>query len=484
MRFLGDPRGRGVWWPSTGVLMGLMLAGCQGYRPAPVDLGAHRLAVSGRLERAEALSEFAARLAEQSADSVGRFDLTDGLSLGEAEVLALFYNPDLRLARLDAGISAATAEHAGLWTDPELGFDGEEILSPAGPFQWGLMAGLTIPISGRLEVERELAGAEHEAVLRGIVDEEWSVRFAVRRAWARWTVARERLGLLDEAVGRVERIRELSSQLEAAGELGRVEARLFRVELLDRQVARDEAGLGVRLARLELLRLLGLAHDAASELQPVLPTPAGRSAEDPVARLIRSNTSLAVRRAEYRAAEQSLRLAVREQFPDVSIGSGYGTEGHDDRLLLGLSIPIPVLNGNRAEIARARAEREVSRGAVEVTFERLAARLAAAQATREAVGVQLERFRSEVLPLLEAQSDEIERLAELGEVDTLLLLETVDRDLGAKSALLDLRLAEIEAGLAIEELLGPDEPGSPAPWQMDETDPTEQPAPGGVGGSR
>ena len=464
------PRKRGRWWQGAALCAAGLMTGCQSYRAAPIDLEGYGAAMAGRASDTEDVAAFAARLEASGARSTTSFDLSDGLDLAEAEVLALFYNPDLRLARLDAGVSAATAEHAGLWEDPVLGFDGEEILTPAGPFQWGLTLGLTLPVSGRLAVERDLAGAEHEAVLRAVVDREWALRFEVRRAWARWTIAAERLALLDGVIARVDRITELTDRLESGGELARIEARLFRVEALDRRAARKEAELEASMARLALLGLLGLPPEAAVGLVPGLPQPAQREAEDSASRLIAHNTALAVRRAEHQAAEQALRLAVREQFPDVAIGAGYGTEGHDDRLLLGVSIPIPVLSGNRGEIARARAEREAKRAAAEVAYERIVWRLSAARASMDAAQARLDAFRAGILPLIAEQSAEVEQLASLGEVDTLLLLEAVGREFDAKSALLEIRLAGIEAGLTIEELLGPDELGGPAPWQSDGAD--------------
>ena len=64
--------------------------------------------------------------------------------------------------------------------------------------------------------------------------------------------------------------------------------------------------------------------------------------------------------------------------------------------------------------------------------------------------------------MLDEQSSEVERLVELGEVDTFLLLETVSRRFEAKSRLLDLRGDEIGAAIEIARLLGPDDPHSPA----------------------
>ncbi len=65
--------------------------------------------------------------------------------------------------------------------------------------------------------------------------------------------------------------------------------------------------------------------------------------------------------------------------------------------------------------------------------------------------------------MLDEQAGELDRLADLGEVDTIILLETVTRRFDAKSRLLDLRLMELDSAIGINRLLGPDEQEAPAP---------------------
>lgn len=110
--------------------LGTIAGGCQTYSAAPLDLRAYGEELDARAFSAEPVNVFAARLRESDAAVPARMDFADGLTAAEAEVVALFYNPDLRLARLQAGLALATYENAGLWEDPVFGFDGAEILSP------------------------------------------------------------------------------------------------------------------------------------------------------------------------------------------------------------------------------------------------------------------------------------------------------------------------------------------------------------------
>ncbi|MEL7049276.1 MAG: TolC family protein, partial [Pseudomonadota bacterium] len=202
-----------------------LLVGCQTYRPIPLDLSRHSADLGDRLATEESIRAFSQRLEADHPDRSQGLDLTDGIDAAEAEVIALFYNPDLRLARLRAGIALANAENAGLWQDPVFGFDGAELLSPSGPFEFGLTLSLTIPVSGVLEVEQDRANALYDAQWWRVLAAEWSMRTQVRDAWANWAAANERLALVNEIVQAVERIGVISSRLEDAGELTRLEAR-------------------------------------------------------------------------------------------------------------------------------------------------------------------------------------------------------------------------------------------------------------------
>jgi len=448
---------------ACGALSVIALAGCQRYRSQPLDLDAHHVALSTRLNDRDSIADFLDRLAEQGAAAPDHFDPTDGLSREEGEILALFYNADLRHARLDAGIALATADNAGLWQDPTLGFNGTELLSPSGPFEYGLTLGLTLPISGRLGIEQDRADAAYHTELRRIVDMEWDTRAAVRSAWAEWSAAETHSKLIRETIDRIEQVESVTAKLESIGELTRVEARLVRAETARFKAYAIEDELNRIGLRSTLLGLMGLPGDADVTLLPDLRTDAPISLDNPIDQLIRRNTLLGVKRAEYQTAEDSLRLEIRKQYPDLQIGAGYGSENNDDRLLLGASIAIPVFNANRAGIAEARAERERSRATAETTFELLTRQLARAQAKHTATKAQLDTYETVLVPMLDEQYREITHLLELGEVETLLLLETLTRQQEAMSTLIDLKTSEVLARIEIERLLGPDRPLLPFP---------------------
>ncbi len=436
------------------------LTGCQTYERKPLDLDATRSAWLTRSPGDPSVREFAAALDRAEGGSqAGGFNPTDGLSLAEAEAVVLVFNPDLRRARLEANVTRATAAHAGLWQDPVLGVDLERIVSGAGganPWVAGSTIGITIPISGRLEAEKARAGAEFAAELDRVAAKEWATRSALRELWVEWSAARVRAAVAEELIARLRDVASLADRQEQAGSMTRIDARLFRVELAGREADLIATTATVKELELQLRAMLGLAPETSITLVPTVTFAARTTSADELRPLLdSSNPELAAVRAEYEVAEQSLRAEVRKQYPDLTIGPGYGTDQGDNRVVLGLSLPIPLWNRNRQGVAQATAQREVARGRFEATYEHLASRLAIALTRFEAGKAQRELVESSVVPLADEQEADVRRVATLGRVDPLLLLESIKTQYAAKVRLLEAKAAESIGAVRLDELIGP-----------------------------
>lgn len=445
------------------VLMGGALSGvigCQSYERKSLDLDAARSAWLSRSPQDATVRQFAAALDRaESGSQAEDFDPSNGLSLAEAEALLLVFNPDLRQARLEANVTQATAAFAGVWQDPMLGFDLERIVSGAGesnPWVASTTVGITIPISGRLEAEKARAGADLAAELNRIVAKEWAARSALRELWIEWSASRVRAEITNELIARLRDVASLADQQEKAGSLTRVDARLFRVELAGRESDLIAASARVKELELQLRAMLGLAPETALALVPSVTFSARTTSVDELRPLLESsNPELAAVRAEYEVAEQSLRTEVRKQYPDLTIGPGYGTDQGDNRALLGLSLPIPLWNRNQHGVAHASAQREVVRGRFETTYEHLSSKLAIALTRFEAGKAQRALVESSVVPLAEEQEADVRRVAAMGRVDPLLLLESLKTSHAAKARLVEAKASESIGAVRIEELIGP-----------------------------
>lgn len=440
------------------LLLPLLTSACQRYSRVPLDLTDDGIA--RRDPAATAVVEYAGRLAA-SGRAPRSYDPRDGLTLAEAEVVTLFFSPELRLARLRAEVPRVGAAEAGRWEDPELGIDAERIIeSVEHPWVLGGMLSFTVPLSGRLGVERRLAGSEATAAELRALAEERRVLAELRAEWANWSANIERAALTRQLVADLDAVLGNVEQLRQAGEIGPVDARLLTLERVNQTAKLRGYEADAREADVRLKARLGLSPAATVALVPAIPVAAMPSGEDDVSVPLAEHPRVRVARAEYEIAERTFELEIRKQYPDLRIGGGFGTDEGDERVLGGLALPLPLFNTNRRAIAEARASREVSRAAAEAEFEQLLAEAAAARVRLDAARERLEYVEKELAPLADQQVNDARRLAGLGEFDTLVLLTAIQTGHEARLAIVDARLSVALSGARLNALLEGDGGGN------------------------
>lgn len=401
------------------------MVSCQSYAPAPVDLTEHARVFERRHE-------------PQSRG--GRFDLTDGISREEGRGLALTFHPDCRLARLRAGVAKAGADNAGRLADPVLGVDVERILETV-PHRW-LVGGaleLTLPLSGRLDAELDVARREELAALLDARIAEQEVVLAVDRAWVTWSARRQLADAAADMLARVEGLEAIALRLAEAGELTRPEARTFTLERIaraDELIARRTDAVQAEMA---VMRAIGL-HPAA----PVTLHPATEL--DLQSRPARSLAAFCDSPAGRRLAvahgirEDRLALEIARQWPDLALAPGFAEEDAQPRATFGVALPLPLWNRNSRAIATADAERAVAAEALRSGLEQFYHDVTIGDRRYDIAVERRSRIERELVPLANRQLEDSRALAENGTLDPLLLLDAVGRAH-------DAGVAEIEAVL-------------------------------------
>ncbi|MCA8916529.1 MAG: TolC family protein [Planctomycetes bacterium] len=440
----------------TPIIFGLaLLAGCQSYEPLPLDPDAHLKSWAERDPASETVVAYAKRLAERDSQPRGKYDLGDGASLREAEVIALFFNPALRTTRLHADAALAGAREAGHWEDPELNVDAAWIIASISQ-PWALGAGLsfTIPFSGTPGVERDLAFAGYDVTYREVVAAEWQTLIELRVEWNHAAAAAERIRLTRDFIGRIESVKEIADRLAESGELTNIDARVFALELVSQRAELMGLQAELRGHEFKLHELMGLRPEAPLKLNLQL-TPEAAMPKSAEKTLLARNPALSVKRAEYEVAEQQFRLEIHKQYPDLAIGPSYEIDEGQSRIGIGFGLPIPIINLNREGIARSRAERLAVRSEFEGELETLLHALAQAGNELKSAHDLHSYIERELAPLADKQIADAERLAEVGEFDALVQLDAWTRRHEARLQVLDATLTEALALEQVLALLGP-----------------------------
>jgi outer membrane protein TolC len=267
-----------------------------------------------------------------------------------------------------------------------------------------------------------------------------------------WSASKLEADLLRDLLERVDAIVEIADRLEAAQSLSRLEARLFRMERAARRSELLLLNAQTQQLELQLKSLLGLVPDAPLALIPQVAGEIPEAVDDVFEAIEQRNPTVAVHRAAYAVAEENLHREVRKQYPDLQIGPAYEWDEGQNKIGLGAGLPLPLLNANKHGIAVARAERDAVRAEYESAVESLVSAYWQARSQFVATTAAREAIEQELLPLAEAQINDARQMAELGEFDVLLTLESVVRAHDTNVQLIKARLAEAMAASVLRAL--------------------------------
>lgn len=483
----------------------MLSLGCATYERKPLALEALATDWSARPLDVEPVIDYFQSLT-RSHDPSGavRFDPADGLTLSEAEAVALHFNPQLRQSRTAAGVPLASAGEAGWWPDPQMQasvlrfvnrggrpggfkFDGGSIngvntglIGPGGingagfertppgfrrisggdyvddPLIVNASLSITLPISGRLAVEQDVRWAEFSAAWRQVAVAEWSMIVQLRAKWLAYSVTAKKLELSRDYAARIRAVTQSSDRLASVGELKTTDARVLQIELARLRVSIQALETASAQQRLELFAMMGVAPVAPFQLTPdVFVSSVDADVSRQQAMLLAAHPRIQAARADYEFAEESLRLEVREQIPDLNLGPSFSLEEGFSRAGLGIGIPIPLWNRNRQAIAVAFAERDAAAARAEAVVQSSIADMARANTQLKFATERLALLHAELAPLVDKQIEETRTLLDLGEVEVLVLREALRASLEAKLDILDATLARAEAANLLKQMLSP-----------------------------
>ncbi|MEJ2061564.1 MAG: TolC family protein [Gammaproteobacteria bacterium] len=377
------PRLTPHWRYALSILMPFWLSACATYQAAPLPQ--------------------APDLASAPHDAQGLTLHT--LSLAQTARIAVRDNPDLRAARRKVGISAAQLYDARLIPDPQLGYALDHPTSK-GP---GLVNAYNVGLSE--DIRWLLTRGSHVDAARAA-----RTRQRLEVAWQAWQVSQQaqslyiRLWSLNRQAHLLEQQQHLYARRQQAATralqagnitLDTLSADLVTLTDTESQLARTRRQL--TRVRMQLNALLGLQPAADWQIktpQPPQP-PSEMAVRQALARLPDTRPDLLALQAGYKSADARYRAAVLGQFPSLNIGvtrasdtSGVLTTG------LGITLNLPIFNGNRGQVAVTRATRDQLRGAYQARLDHaysqvrmLLARLQDIEATRRRLETRLPELR-------------------------------------------------------------------------------------------
>ena len=273
---------------------------------------------------------------------------------------AVYFHPDLALARAEADEAAAKIRTAKMRPNPVLTFSPQYATFRAPPFTpWFFGANVQVPFetAGKRAKRTDQAVAAAEAARLRVSVRAWAARSRVRSAMLELYGARQNGRLLEtEQQLHESAIRKLTAQMDA-GEVSPFELTQARLMANRTRLALEDARRVAATAQTRLASAVGVPTRALEGIKldftgfDHLPSPHLSRR-----RALTERPDLLALLADYAAAEHALRLEVAKQFPDVTLGPGYDYNSGQNRWQLGVSLPVP-FNRNQGPIAEAEARR-------------------------------------------------------------------------------------------------------------------------------
>ncbi len=445
--------------PFAGLLFCLVFAfgflACQSYQPQALDLKAYQDQWQQRRPDSPTLQDYAKRLFKEL-DYPQEYKLEDGINLPEAEAIGLFFHPELRALRIQANLPLIAAESMTVWKDPEISLDGLKILeSVSKPWILGGALGFTLPLSGRFGTQKALALAEYDQALMEVSSAEWQHIQTLRLLWLDYSYLREEQALIEIFLEDLNNLEEITRKLYEVGEISGAELRLFHLELVELLARKQELAFQLQDLQAKIYGLLGLEPGAELEFVPGFTPGVLPEKQAALEMLAIRNSELSVKRMEYQVAEHALEKEIAEQYPDLELGSLFGSEEGEVRMGLGLNFTLPLWDRNSSGIAQAENKRKAAAAHFYAAYEASIQEFLRFWNKRQALQAQTQYFKDQLIPLVDEQLQEVQTLAELGEFDALLLLDALKRRYQGKRELLKFMRDDKEVVNHLKALIGP-----------------------------
>jgi outer membrane protein, heavy metal efflux system len=315
----------------------------------------------------------------------------------------------------------------------------------------------TLEYPGRIALRKAIAN--HDLVLAELHLQQFRLTLAARvrsLAYAS-TSAHERTKAVQEVASRTQALYDVLNQRPLAGVAPQLEAQIISANLLTFQRQERESTLAEKTIAAELNQLCGRPADAALTVRagPIVFTAAS------VPKLVDAARSNAfdIRIRQVELAQQGFKVALskNERFPAIAVGPFYSLENaidREQRVGLGISLPLPLWDRNVGNIASSKARQQQAEASLILAGREVERRVTQTVASLDAKRAEIETWKTGALAKLGEASESADRSYRLGAVPLTTYLEIQKQYLEAISAFSNAQKDALEAAQTLEILTG------------------------------
>ena len=338
------------------VLAGWLAAavtGCAQFQSLPLSPAVEAENYSHRRLDDPGLAAFAAQVLAGSST-----EAEHSWNLSRLTVAALYYHPDLLLARAQLATSQAAIQSAAQRANPTL-----TLLGGPSPQTIGYSLGILFETFGKRGYRISRAEGLAAAAQWKVLNTAWQIRSNLRAAFLAYWSTEKKLALARRTVSSQARLVTLEERRSAVGEGSATELAVMRVARaetdlgvggLEKQLAESRVSLAVAIG-VPVEALNGVALDTAEFDVPAVLAEEG-SAAQLRRRALTGRADVGGLLAEYEASESALRLQIANQYPNLTMTAAYNYDFRN-QWEINPAVDLPVFNQNRGPIAEAEGRR-------------------------------------------------------------------------------------------------------------------------------
>ena len=390
-------------------------------------------------------------------------DAVDTVTFAEAVELALSRNP--RLKACDAAIAAAAARErqADALPNPEIeaevediGLRGDERGLDASVYT--VRAVQTIELGHKRASRRRAASLEVDLARWDLEAEGLILVDEVRARFLDLLTAQERVRIVSASHELARKIRDTAAERVRSGKVSPLELTKAEVDLTVRRVDLGRAERGRAAARAALAALWNaplkgvLTLHAQGDLRqlPQLPDLAALEAA------LTRNPDLARWETEGELTQATVAQEQAASIPDLTLSAGFAHEqgSGSASVVFAVSLPLPLFDRNRGNIAAAMAEGDKTRQAQRAVAIALRAELAGQWQELQAATADAAAMEAEVLPGARKAFGATQQAYQSGKLEYLAVLDAQQTLFAAEMQWLEALSAVHRATARIERLIG------------------------------
>lgn len=364
--------------------------------------------------------------AEPGFASVQQFNETSRLTLRQAIGLTLQRNPLLSASQRETMALQGAAIQAGLWRNPDLGIDSEDIGGPSSIQRFtSVRLSQLIELGGKRAARVTAAALNQDLAEQDVQAKRLELIAQVADTFTDVLAGQQQLQLADDCAALAAQVADAVAKRVKAGKAAPIEESKARVALSSARIAREYAQRQLNASRKSLARLWGDSSPGFEQATGDLVTRVALPDLETLNERLKANPQWLRSAKNIEQHQAQLELAKTMRVPDITVSAGVRqySQTDDTTAIVGIAIPIPIFDRNQGNLQQATQRVDIAIDQQQAAQLQLRGELA--QAYEALLGAQNEinMLQNEILPSAKSAYEVANRGYALGKFGFLEILD-------------------------------------------------------------